>query len=79
VFICAAMVALGGGEAQHYLNLVFTPLEVAAVFLSVITVVVLGRNGETNWFEGVLLLGLYAILAVAFFFLPLHAENPSIP
>jgi Ca2+:H+ antiporter len=79
VFISAALVALGVGEAQHYLNLVFTPLEVAAVFLSVITVVVLGRNGETNWFEGVLLLGLYAILAVAFFFLPLHAENPSIP
>ena len=70
VFISAALVASGVGEAKHYLNLVFTPLEVVAVFLSVITVVVLGRNGETNWFEGVLLLGVYAILAVAFFYLP---------
>jgi Ca2+:H+ antiporter len=50
--------------------MVFTPLEVVAVVLSVITVVVLAQNGQTNWFEGVLLLGLYAILAVAFFYLP---------
>ena len=70
VFVSAAMVALHVGEAQHYLNLVFTPMEVVAVVLSVITVVVLSQNGQTNWFEGVLLLGLYAILAVAFFYLP---------
>jgi Ca2+:H+ antiporter len=70
VFVSAAMVALGVGDAKQYLNLVFTPLEVVAVVLSVITVVVLAQNGQTNWFEGVLLLGLYAILAVAFFYLP---------
>jgi Ca2+:H+ antiporter len=70
VFVSAAMVALGVGDATHYLNLVFTPLEVVAVVLSVITVVVLAQNGQTNWFEGILLLGLYAILAVAFFYLP---------
>jgi Ca2+/H+ antiporter len=33
-------------------------------------VVILNANGESNWFEGVLLLGLYAILAIAFFYLP---------
>jgi Ca2+/H+ antiporter len=27
-------------------------------------------DGKTNWFEGVLLLGLYAILAIAFFYIP---------
>jgi Ca2+:H+ antiporter len=76
VFVSAGMVALHVGEAQHYLNLVFTPLEVVAVVLSVITVVVLSANGQTNWFEGVLLLGLYAILAVAFFYLPDGAHSP---
>ena len=70
LFVSAGMVALHVGEAHHYLNLVFTPMEVVAVVLSVFTVVVLSQNGQTNWFEGVLLLGLYAILAVAFFYLP---------
>jgi Ca2+:H+ antiporter len=70
VFVSALMVVLHVGDAHHYLNLVFSPLEVVAVVLSVITVVVLAQNGQTNWFEGVLLLGLYAILAVAFFYLP---------
>jgi Ca2+:H+ antiporter len=70
VFVSAGMVAMHVGEAQHYLNLVFTPMEVVAVVLSVFTVVMLSQNGQTNWFEGVLLLGLYAILAVAFFYLP---------
>jgi Ca2+/H+ antiporter len=27
-------------------------------------------NGETNWFEGVLLLAVYVILAIAFFYIP---------
>jgi Ca2+:H+ antiporter len=76
VFVSAAMVSLGVGEARHYLNLVFTPMEVVAVMLSVITVVILGRNGETNWFEGVLLLALYAIMGVAFFYLP-TAPQPA--
>jgi Ca2+:H+ antiporter len=69
VFTSAALVALGVEQAVH-LDLVFTPLELVSVMLTVFTVVVLGMNGRTNWFEGVLLLGLYVILAVAFFFVP---------
>jgi len=69
VFVSAALVAFGVDSAAH-LDLVFTPLEVVAVMLSVLTVVVLGMNGRTNWFEGALLLGLYLILAIAFFFVP---------
>ena len=41
-----------------------------AVMLTVFTVVVLGMDGRTNWFEGVLLLGLYLILGIGFFFVP---------
>ena len=37
-------------------------------------VVILTHNGETNWFEGVLLLGLYAMLALAFFYVPAAAH-----
>ena len=69
VFVSWLMVALGVGSAT-YLDMVFTPLEVVAVILAVFTVVVLGMDGRTNWFEGALLLGLYLILGIAFFFVP---------
>jgi Ca2+:H+ antiporter len=39
-------------------------------------VVILGfvsMDGESHWMEGVMLLGVYLILAVAFYFLPAHA------
>jgi Ca2+:H+ antiporter len=52
------------------MNMVFSPMEVVAVVLSVGIVVVLGMNGETNWFEGALLLALYLILGIAFFYIP---------
>jgi Ca2+:H+ antiporter len=48
---------------------------VVAVVLTVGIVVVLGLNGESNWFEGALLLGLYAILAIAFFYIPAEAQD----
>ena len=69
VLVSAAFVAAGVPEA-HPLDLVFSPMEVVAVLLTVGIVVLLGLNGETNWFEGVLLLGLYAVLAITFFYIP---------
>jgi Ca2+:H+ antiporter len=54
----------------HHLDLVFSPMEVVAVILSVAIVVVLNMDGQTNWFEGTLLLALYTILGVAFFYIP---------
>src|SRR2546430_7840610 len=38
------------GQAQN-LNLIFSPMEVMAVFLAVIIVVIINMNGQTNWFE----------------------------
>ena len=54
----------------HTLDLVFSPMEVVAVILSVAIVVVLNMDGQSNWFEGALLLALYMILGVAFFYIP---------
>jgi Ca2+:H+ antiporter len=50
------------------LDLIFTPLEVAAVALSMLIVSLITADGESNWLEGLLMLALYAILAVTFFF-----------
>jgi Ca2+:H+ antiporter len=74
VFVSVLMEAFGGSGSGH-LDLVFTPLEVVSVMLTVSTVVVLLGDGRTNWFEGTLLLGLYLILGVAFFFMP----APAVP
>jgi Ca2+:H+ antiporter len=52
------------------LDLIFTPFEVAAVTVSVLIVGFVAMDGESHWMEGVMLVGVYLILAIAFFFLP---------
>ena len=74
VLLSAAFVSLGIGHSR-FMNLIFSPMEVVAIVLTVGIVVVLGINGESNWFEGTLLLGLYAILAIAFFYIPAEAHD----
>jgi Ca2+:H+ antiporter len=46
------------------------PLELATLVGAVLIGASVARDGETNWLEGLMLLGVYAIAAVAFFFLP---------
>ncbi|HEY7837914.1 MAG TPA: calcium/proton exchanger [Terriglobales bacterium] len=54
----------------HPMTLVFTALEVVAVVLSVVMVAMIAADGETNWLEGAQLVAVYAILALAFYFVP---------
>ncbi len=49
------------------MNLVFTPLEVVAVATAAAVVSMIAADGETTWFEGVLLLAVYVLLASAFY------------
>jgi Ca2+:H+ antiporter len=69
VLLSWAFVSGGMHEARR-MDMIFTPLEVAGVFLSVVIVVTISRNGESNWFQGVLLLAVYAILGITFFYIP---------
>lgn len=51
------------------MNLVFSnPLELIAIAGVSFAVNAIAVDGETTWFEGVLLLGVYVVLAMAFFF-----------
>lgn len=52
------------------LDLIFTPFEVAAVTISVVIVGFVAIDGESHWMEGVMLVGVYVMLAIAFYFLP---------
>jgi Ca2+:H+ antiporter len=54
----------------HPLDLLFSTFEILAVTLAVTIVAYLVLNGESNWFEGVQLLALYTMIAVAIYFLP---------
>ena len=51
------------------MNLVFdNPLELVAVASAALVVNSITRDGEATWFEGAMLLAVYALLAFAFFF-----------
>src|SRR4051794_6935339 len=69
VLLSIAMTALKVGKS-HHLDLVFSPMEVVALLITVGVVTVVTLNGETNWFEGMLLLAVYCILGITFFYMP---------
>ena len=52
------------------ISLLFNPFEIAAIGLSVGTVALVALDGESNWLEGLQLLGLYVILGAAFYVIP---------
>ena len=54
----------------HPLSLEFSHMEVVGMGVGVGAATLIGLDGESNWLEGVMLLGVYAILSVAFFFIP---------
>jgi Ca2+:H+ antiporter len=47
------------------------PLELVGVIGATLITASVARDGETNWLEGAMLLGVYLLLALAFFFLPM--------
>lgn len=50
------------------MNLAFSPFEVAAVAMATLVVAISVQDGESNWFEGVQLVAVYLMVAVAAFF-----------
>ena len=54
----------------HPMDLVFhDPLELFAFVGAAFAVNSIAQDGETNWFEGVLLLAVYLLFGMAFYFL----------
>ena len=68
--LVAPLLVLAGLLVGQPMNLVVTPLELIAIVAAVLIANSVVRDGESNWLEGVLLLGVYVILAFAVFFYP---------
>ncbi len=67
--LVAPLLVLISYAAGKPMNLVFSnPLELIAVAAVTFTVNAVAGDGETTWFEGVLLLAVYVVLMLAFFF-----------
>ncbi len=66
LFVAPVLVLLGLVVNQP-MDLVFQPLEVAAVAVAVGLSALIALDGESNWLEGALLMLVYAILAISFF------------
>lgn len=65
----APVVVLVSHLTGHPMNLVFrNPLELVAIAAAAFTVNAITSDGATTWFEGVLLIAVYVLLALAFFF-----------
>ena len=51
------------------MNLVFdSPLDLFAIVGAVFIVRAIVEDGQTNWYEGVILIGVYVLFALAFYF-----------
>jgi Ca2+:H+ antiporter len=70
LLVTPLLVFAGSLTGSHPLDLHFTPMEILAVVASVLIVALVAADGESNWMEGVLLLAVYLILALAFYHIP---------
>lgn len=66
----APVLVLASIAFGHRLTLEFSHMEVVGMAVGTGAATLIGLDGESNWLEGVMLLAVYAILSVAFFFIP---------
>jgi Ca2+:H+ antiporter len=70
LFVAPVLVFVSYGMPHGPMDLRFTPFEVVSVAIAVGAMNLVAQDGESNWLEGALMLAVYAILGIAFFFLP---------
>ena len=69
LFVAPALV-LYSFAMGHPMSLLFNAFEIAAIALSVLATCIVVVDGESNWVEGLQLLSVYLILALAFYYVP---------
>ncbi|MEO9227849.1 MAG: calcium/proton exchanger [Devosia sp.] len=67
--VVAPLLVIGSWLVGRPMTLVFdSPLDLFAIGATAFAVNAISSDGETTWFEGVLLVGVYLLLGLAFFF-----------
>lgn len=78
IFVTPFLVVLGWIMHKD-MSLHFETFETVAFFLASLVVVLLIQDGKSNYLEGLLCLGMYFIIALAFWVLPeQHASKPDV-
>ncbi len=68
LFVGPLLVILSFFFGPHPMPLVFNALEIAGILLAVFVSSYIASQGESTWFEGLMLLAVYVVLGITFFF-----------
>jgi len=70
LFVAPVLVLLSRAIAPEPLYLSFARVELGALFLATLIGAVISGDGHGNWYKGVQLIAVYAIIALMFYFVP---------
>ncbi len=70
LFVAPVMVLVSGFIAPQPLELSFSRAEIGTLFLGVLVGAIVVGDGRSNWYKGVQLVLMYAMIAILFYFLP---------
>ena len=70
LFVAPVLVLVSGFIAPQPLELSFTRAEIGTLFLGVLIGAIVAGDGRSNWYKGVQLILVYAMIAILFYFLP---------
>jgi Ca2+:H+ antiporter len=70
LFVAPVLVLLSGFIAPQPLELSFSRAEIGTLFLSVLISAIVAGDGRSNWYKGIQLMLVYAMIAILFYFLP---------
>lgn len=70
LFVAPVLVLVSQFVGPQPMSLVFNSYELAALVGAVLITVLISIDGRTNWLEGAELIALYAVVAVAFYYVP---------
>lgn len=77
LFVLPLMIVIGWGIHSD-MTLLFDDFQIAVLFVSIVLVNYLIADGKSHWLEGVLLMALYIIIAIAAWFYP-RSNTSSCP
>jgi len=76
LFVAPVLVLASYFVAPQPLALSFSRAEIGALFMAVLIGTIVAGDGRSNWFKGVQLVAVYAIVALMFYFLPVGGVPP---